>query len=148
MNDAVKTLLTPTVEALGYELVLVQVLARGGDQLLRLYIDAPAGIVVEDCERVSRQVAAVLDVEDPIPGAYTLEVSSPGLDRPLVTPAHFERHLGHRVRVKAAVAIAGQRNFTGVLVAAGDDEIEIAGDEARWRLPFAQIESARLVPEL
>ncbi|MDY6814125.1 MAG: ribosome maturation factor RimP [Pseudomonadota bacterium] len=148
MNDAVKTLLTPAVEALGYELVLVQLLGRGGDQLLRLYIDAPAGIGVEDCERVSRQVAALLDVEDPIPGAYTLEVSSPGLDRPLVTPAHFERHLGQRVRVKAAVPIDGRRNFTGVLVAAGDDEIEIAGDEARWRLPFAQIETARLVPEL
>lgn len=141
-------LLEPTVEAMGYELIEVELRLSPKRSLLRLYIDGSDGIDLSDCERVSHQASGLLDLEDPLPGAYTLEVSSPGLDRPLVKVGHFRRFIGKRVKVRTALPIEGRRNFTGYLVEVGDDSIEVDVDDRRWRLTLTDIERARLAPEL
>lgn len=141
-------LLEPTVDHLGYELTDLELKLGGRDGLVRLFIDAQDGIGVEDCETVSRQVSAILDVEDPIPGNYTLEVSSPGLDRTLTKPAHFQRFMGEDVRVKLRFPLDGRRNFRGALAAADDENIEVVVDGESHSLPLSTIESARLVPQV
>lgn len=146
-GDLIK-LLEPTVDHLGYELTDLELKLGGRDGLVRLFIDAQDGIGVEDCETVSRQVSAILDVEDPIPGNYTLEVSSPGLDRTLTKPAHFQRFMGEDVRVKLRFPLDGRRNFRGALAAVDDENIEVVVDGESHSLPLSTIESARLVPQV
>jgi len=143
---ALKHLLAPTVEGLGYELFGVELLGSRRQRLLRLYIDHADGIDVEDCARVSRQVSSLLDVEDPIGDAYTLEVSSPGLDRPLLEPAHFERFAGEQVRIQLDELLDGRRKFVGRLLGVQDDQVMIEIDGQTWRVPLARIDKARLVP--
>jgi ribosome maturation factor RimP len=132
---------------LGYEFVGVEYLPAGSRTVLRLYIDSSHGITLEDCEQVSRQVSAVLDVEDPIPGHFTLEVSSPGIDRPLFTPEHFRRFAGETVRIRVGTPLAGRRNFTGRLLGASDEEVILVeeGGEER-RIPFGEVKRANLAP--
>lgn len=143
-----RRLLEPGVKALGFELVDVELEGRGQRATLRVYIDSPEGITVDDCADVSRQLSAILDVEDPIAGSYVLEVSSPGLDRPLVAPADFRRFAGETVKVKTAAPIAGQRNFKGRLAEVGEDGVMIESEDGQQhRLAFAAIERARLVPK-
>ena len=139
-------LLEPAIERLGYELADLELKLGGRDGLLRIFIDKEDGIDIEDCEAVSRQVSAILDVEDPLPGHYTLEVSSPGLDRTLTKPAHFERFMGEDVRVKLRFPLDGRRNFRGALKAANEEQIEVEVDGQSFSLPLATIESARLIP--
>lgn len=141
-----QALLEPVVTALGYELVGIEQVTGGRRGLVRLYIDQPAGVTVDDCERVSRQVSAVLDVEDPIAGGYVLEVSSPGLDRPLYTPAHFARFAGRRARLKLRSPLAGdQRNVTCTLLGADDDNVRVEVEGVEHRIPLVQIARARLI---
>ncbi len=138
------------VEALGYELVGVELLTRAqGGHLLRVYIDRSDGIGLDDCERVSHQISGVLDVEDPIKSDYALEVSSPGLDRPLFEKAHFERFSGQVARVKLSAALNGRSNYKGVIVGIDGDAVllKVEAESDAVRLPYAQIASARLVPE-
>lgn len=147
-ND-LRALLEPSIQALGFELVDVELGGRGGEGArLRLFIDSAKGVNVDDCARVSRQVSAVLDVEDPIAGRYLLEVSSPGLDRPLVKRDDYLRYVGAIIRAKTTEPILGRKNFTGRLLAVGDDRIEVEVDKEVYDLAFANIEKARLVPEL
>ena len=141
-------LLEPVVEQLGFELADIEVRLGGQDGLLRLYIDKDGGIDVEDCQSVSRQVSAILDVEDPLPGNYTLEVSSPGLDRTLTKPAHFQRFMGEDIRVKLRFPLEGRRNFRGALKSANEENIEVEVDGESHSLSLATIESARLVPSV
>jgi ribosome maturation factor RimP len=129
MKAELEELIEPTVVNLGYELSDLELKLGGRDGIVRVFIDKPEGVDLTDCEIVSKQLSAVLDVEDPLPGHYTLEVSSPGLDRKLTKPSHFQRFLGETVRVKLRFPLAGRRNFRGTLSAA-----------------IAAIESARLVP--
>ena len=140
-------LLSPAVEAQGCELLGVQISRGRRHTVLRLFIDTEAGITVEDCERVSHQVSGLLDVDDPLEGAYHLEVSSPGDDRPLFLREHFERVQGERVRVRMAVPVSGRRSFTGELMAVSADEIRVREAEMEWDLPFSQISMARLAPQ-
>ncbi|MCC5861212.1 MAG: ribosome maturation factor RimP [Gammaproteobacteria bacterium] len=140
--------LEPLVESLGYELVDVECRVGGRDGVLRVFIDAEDGITLEDCERVSRQVSAWLDVEDPIPGQYRLEVSSPGLDRVLRTPAHFAHFSGEEIKVELAQPLEGRKRFRGRLEALDGEVIVVQVDGVLWRLPLAMIEHARLVPVL
>jgi len=147
-----RSLLEPGVSALGFELVDVELAGQGRQATLRVYIDSPEGVNVDDCAEVSRQLSALLDVEDPLPGGYTLEVSSPGLDRPLVTPAHYRRFAGALVKLTLARPLDGRRKFKGRLVEATDDyaviEAEGAGGQPeRFTLAYADIERARLVPK-
>ena len=145
MDDKLGTLLEPVVEAAGFELVHLE-FVTGKQSVLRLYIDAPGGIEVDDCEQVSREVSAVLDVEDPLPGNYHLEVSSPGLDRPLTKPAHFERFAGEEVRVWLREALEGRKKFKGVLRAHDQGCLRIAVDDGELELSLDDIEIVRLVP--
>lgn len=135
------------VAGLGCELVGVETRTGGDSGLVRVYIDTPAGVTVEDCERVSRQVSALLDVEQPMRGPYTLEVSSPGLDRPLFTPDHYRRFIGHRVKVSLVRLHEGRRHVTGLLEAADDHGVTLAEGEARFVLPHELIARGRLVPD-
>ena len=139
-------LLEPVVDSLGYELVLLEFVGQGRAATLRLFIDAPDGIAVEDCEKVSREVAATLDVEDPITQAYQLEVSSPGLDRPLVKPQHFERFCGESARIETFAPIDGRRRFRGVLEGCENGVVRLRTDQGDFALPLSAIERARLVP--
>jgi ribosome maturation factor RimP len=148
MREELLRLLEPAVELLGYELVDVEFAPAGGRGVLRVYIDAANGISLDDCERVSRQLSPVLDDADPIPGAYQLEVSSPGFDRILRKREHFERFVGSRVKVQTSVPLeGGRRRFTGRLLEADAEAIALEVDGARIRLALDQIQKARLAPE-
>lgn len=145
-GDELRKLLEPNVERLGYELTDLEVNLSGGGGVLRLFIDQAGGVGLEDCEKVSRAVSVLLDVEDPIPGRYDLEVSSPGLDRKLTKIEHFQRFTGETVKVQTRFPIEGRRRFRGRLVATDDTNIVLEVDGAEHRLPLATIDSARLVP--
>lgn len=147
-KTALLDLLETEVASLGYELVDLD-LRIGGDGLLRLYIDAEDGITLDDCERVSHQVSGLLDVEDPIPGYYTLEVSSPGVNRPLRTRAHYRRFAGERAKIELARPREdGRRRFTGLLGSVEDDEFALELDGETVRLRFDDVATARLAPRI
>ncbi len=145
-SEELMQLLGPAVEGLGYELSDLELRIGNRDGFLRVYIDKPEGIGLEDCEIVNRQISTLLDVEDPLPGNYVLEVSSPGLDRRLTKVEHFKRFKGNDIRVKLRFPIEGRKNFRGALRAADEENIEIEVDGKSHSLPIATIESARLVP--
>ncbi|MEN1940669.1 ribosome maturation factor RimP [Luteimonas sp. MJ246] len=149
-------LLSPTVAALGLELLGVEYLpSPGGGALLRLYIDRPGadpaadgqGVGIEDCEAVSREVSAQLDVEDPISSNYTLEVSSPGVDRMLFTPAHFERFLGEQAKVSLKLPQDGRRRLLGRISAVEDGTVTFELDGKPFAVAAGNIDKARLVPD-
>ena len=146
-GDELTALLEPTVERLGYELADLEIRLGGKGGLVRLFIDKAEGIGLDDCEKVSRAVSALLDVEDPIPGHYDLEVSSPGLDRKLSKPAHFRRFVGATVKVQTRFPIEGRRRFRGKLEAAEEDNIVVEVDGESHSLALASIDTARLVPD-
>ena len=141
-------LLEPTIERLGYELIDLEAKLGGKGGLVRLYIDKPEGIDLEDCEKVSLAVSALLDVEDPIPGNYNLEVSSPGLDRKLTKVEHFQRFAGETVKVQMRFPIEGRRRFRGTLVSSDDENIVVEVDGESHSLPLKTIDTARLVPDV
>lgn len=138
-------LLEPTLAAMGYELADLDAHA-GRRGLLRLYIDRPGGVTVDDCQRVSEQVGAWLDVEDPLPGSYVLEVSSPGFDRRLRTAAHFERFGGEQARIELRDALGGRRKFVGKLAGVEGGAVVLEVDGELVRLPLSDIAVARLAP--
>ncbi|MDX1529528.1 MAG: ribosome maturation factor RimP [Gammaproteobacteria bacterium] len=140
-------LIKPAVEALGYELVGVEYRRGRKRALLRVYIDKSDGITLDDCERASHQVSGVLDVEDPIVEQYDLEVSSPGLDRPLFEPEHFERFAGHRVRMRMSPPVDGRRKLSGVLLGIEGDQVRVDEEGNERRIPLESVSVARLVPE-
>ena len=140
-------LLQPLIEDLGYEFVGLEHRSNPKDPVLAIYIDGPEGISLEDCERVSREVAALLDIEDPIPGHYNLEVSSPGLDRPLFTLEQFERFSGHEAQVTAYAPVGGRRKFKGVILGVTDDKLRLDQDGSEVELELGNIAKARLVPD-
>jgi ribosome maturation factor RimP len=149
LRETLTELLQPVVEGLGYELWELEYLPGRGNALLRVYIDTASeqGVTVDDCEKVSRAVSEVLDTADPLPGNYTLEVSSPGIDRPLRTARHFAPYEGETVFVEMAHLIDERRRFKGRLVAAGGDTIEVEVEGRRHVLPIAGIRKAHLAPD-
>ena len=141
-------MLEPLVESLGYELVLLEFSPHKGSAMVRLFIDAPGGITLGDCEKVSREVEGVLDVEDPIPQNYRLEVSSPGLDRPLVKLAHYERFAGSVAKVQLVAPRNNRRKFQGVLKGVKDGRVVLdTADAGTVEFGLDEIERARLVPD-
>lgn len=140
-------MLESAAEAVGYELIDVEIVGRGSDAVLRVYIDAPGGITVDDCAQASRQISAVLDLEDPIAGQYALEVSSPGLDRPLVKAEHFERVIGQKVKVTMHDYHLGRRRFAGELIAVTGSVVQVDVDGEVYELPIDDMDRARLDPQ-
>lgn len=148
VEERIMRLLEPTVSALGYELLGIEYLGQGKHSRLRLFIDSPDGIGLADCEKVSRQVSGILDVEDPVKGHYSLEVSSPGLDRPLFRTAHYAAHIGEQVKLRLRQAVDGRRNFKGRIDAVEDESIYIVTDDGEQvTLVCDEIEKANLVPQ-
>ncbi|MBZ0070190.1 MAG: ribosome maturation factor RimP [Thiohalobacteraceae bacterium] len=144
-----RVLLEPAVTALACELVGIEYRPSGKHGLLRVYIDKPGGVTIDDCSAVSYQVSGLLDVEDPVPGNYTLEVSSPGLDRPLFQAQDFERFTGREVKLRTRFPVDGQRNFKGLLQGLHEQQVVIEQqDGTRVSLSLDQVEQARLVPDL
>ena len=159
-------LVEPVLASLGYELVDVEFAGGGSDVTVRVYIDWPGGeppvgwapgvdeenrsyegIGVDDCEKVSRELSALLDVEDPISSSYALEVSSPGADRILRTPGHFRRFVGERVHVELKQAREGRRRYTGQMTQVDDEGIELNVDGEPVAMSLAEIGKARLAPD-
>ncbi len=145
-EQQLQTMLAPVVTALGYEFWGLEFFTHARQTLLRVFIDRTEGIGVDDCALVSRQLSAVLDVEDPIAAEYTLEVSSPGMDRPLFTLEQFARYIGEHVKVRLRVPFEGRRNFGGRLHGIEGDEIVIADGEHEYVLPIEMIDKAHIVP--
>ncbi len=140
-------MLQPLVEDLGYEFVGLEYNSNPKHSVLRIYIDHGKGVGIEDCERVSRETAALLDVKDPIKTHYNLEVSSPGLDRPLFTPAHFTEFSGQEVKVNLFAPQDGRRKFQGRILAVTDSTVTVDQDGIDVALEFNNIAKARLVPD-
>src|ERR1700721_3996475 len=150
MRDALMRLLEPPIEALGFELLDLELAQAGRGGVLRIFIDRPkpdASVTVEDCAAVSHAVSEVLEIEDPIKGNYTLEVSSPGFDRILRKRSHFERFLGERIFAELKVPIEGRRRFVGRLKSVEGGSIVVEADGQVHDLPLERIHKARLRPE-
>jgi len=140
-------LFEPVVNGMGFELIEIEHFPNPKHGVLRLYIDKPGGVVIEDCSDVSRQISALIDVEDPVSGQFNLEVSSPGLDRPLRRLKDFQRFIGSMVKLKTVMPLDGQRNFKGRLLQADENVLVIETDTEELSLPMNAIEKARIVPE-
>ena len=146
-NAALHALIEPVATAMGFELWGIDHLSQGKHSRLVIYIDHEDGISVDDCADVSRQVSAVLDVEDPLPGEYRLEVSSPGMDRPLFTLDQFARYAGNVVAVKLRLPFDGRRKFQGLLAGVEGDEVLLQIDGEEYCFPIEGIDQARVVPQ-
>ena len=154
IEASLRNMLASGAAALGFELVNAELTGFARRPTLRVYIDGPQGVKIDDCAAVSRQLSAILDVENPLPGAYTLEVSSPGLDRPLVKLDDFRRFVGETVKIRLRQPVVGRKNFTGRLMGVAGEQLMLEGGEAtggvkeQFLLEFADIDRARLVPKL
>jgi ribosome maturation factor RimP len=141
-------LFEPVIESMGYEFVGVEFNAGGGHGTLRVYIDREQGVSLDDCASISHQLSGILDVEEPIKQAYDLEISSPGIDRPLFKIADFEKFSSRTAKIKMALGVQGRKNFKGQLVSVADSKwvvIEVDGEQ--FDLPYADIAKANLVGE-
>lgn len=142
----IEDLLAPVIEALGCELWGLEFLSQGRHSKLRIYIERDEGVSVDDCERVSREVSDLLDVEDLMPTAYTLEVSSPGMDRILFRPAQYQDHVGEQVDVRLDYPFEGRKRFIGILAGLENDEVLLRIEDEEYVFPLASVQRARLVP--
>lgn len=146
--SALTELFEPVINALGFKLWGIEYIPQGRHSLLRVYLDKEGGIDIEDCAQASRQISSILDVEDPISGEYTLEVSSPGLDRMLFTLDQFREYAGWMVKVRLAENFEKRRNFTGQLKAVENDEIVLIVGDEEYTIPYELIEKAHLVSQV
>jgi len=142
-----ESMLAPVVEGLGYELWGIEFRTSGRQSLLRVFIDdAENGVGVDDCEKVSRQISGVMDVEDPIQAEYTLEVSSPGMDRPLFYLKQYEAYVGHQAQIRLRMAFDGRRKFRGLIKGVEGSDVVLVVDDHEYLLPFESIDRANIVP--
>jgi ribosome maturation factor RimP len=147
ITEQITTLVEPVLEEMGFELVDVEYLGAGGRRVLRIYMDRPGGVTLDDCVRVSRQIGVLIDVKDLISQRYVLEVSSPGLDRRLKNEKDFAWAMGKIVKVRMKIPVGGRRNFTGRLLRIKDGVIVVAVEKMEALLPIQEIEKANLVYE-
>ena len=147
LEQRLTEMLTPSVEDLGYELVGIEYIRAGKHSTLRIYIDQEEGILVDDCAAVSRQVSAIMDVEDPITNEYTLEVSSPGLERPLFSAAHYQAFIGEEVKVQLRMPIQNRRRWKGIISSVDGEIICINVDGSEERFALSNIQKANIVPK-
>ncbi len=146
--ESLMAMLSPAVAAVGFELWGVEFFQQGRHSVLRLFIDGPEGVGVDDCATVSHQVSGVLDVEDPIAGEFTLEVSSPGWDRPLFTLPQYTRFIGSEVSVRLASPLNGRRRYKGIIRQTTDDAVELLVEGAAVLIPFAAIDKGNIEPNV
>jgi ribosome maturation factor RimP len=144
--EQLQALLAPVVVALGYECWGIEFSAQGRHSMLRVYIDKEGGVLVDDCAIVSRQISGVLDVEDPISSEYTLEVSSPGMERPLFTIEQFAAFAGEQVKIKLRSPFEGRRNFQGLLRGVEEQDVVVQVDDHEYLLPIDLIDKANIIP--
>ena len=147
IQQEIEQLVRPSIEAMGLELWGLEFSKQGHSGLLRVYIDKPEGILIDDCEQVSRQVSALLDVNDPIPGQYQLEVSSPGMPRPLFYPEQYARYVGEGIQIRLNQPQDGRRNITGTIVAVEGDTLILAEGDVERPFLFSNITKAHLTVE-
>ena len=147
-EQKMQIMLEPTVEALGFELWGIEHISQGRHSVLRVYIDSENGIGVEDCAAVSQQVSAILDVEDPITGEYTLEVSSPGMDRLLFKLEQFTGYIGEQIELRLRIPFEGRRKFKGVLKGIEGEDVIVQVDDHEYLLPYSAIDKARVEPRI
>ena len=147
-EQQITDMLEATIEALGFDLWGVEYLSQGRHSLVRIYIDAQKGISVDDCAAVSSQVGSVFDVEDPISGEYTLEVSSPGMDRLLFRLDQYAGYIGEKVELRLRSAFEGRRKFKGILKGIEGDDVVIQVDDHEYLLPHSAVEKARVQPRI
>jgi ribosome maturation factor RimP len=140
-------LIDPVVEGLGYECVGVEYSSHPKNGFLRVFIDKEGGVQMEDCTKVSHQISGVLDVEDPISGEYNLEVSSPGMDRPIFKVQQFERFIGQTVQVNLFKPVDGRRNIKGVVEKVEGDDIFLQQDGQTYKVAFQAMSKARIEPD-
>ncbi|MES2822157.1 MAG: ribosome maturation factor RimP [Pseudomonadota bacterium] len=145
-QELLQEMIAPIITSLGCELWGLEYLTQGRYTTLRIFIDAPNGVSLEDCEKVSRQISAVMDVEDPIQGEYTLEVSSPGMDRPLYTFAHYARYVGETINLRLRMARDGRRRFKGEILKAENNEVLIAVEGKEYLFAVDAIDKANIEP--
>lgn len=143
-----QNLLEPTITALGFELWGIEYILQGRHSMLRVYLDKEGGIDIEDCAAASRQISSILDVEDPISGEYTLEVSSPGMNRNLFSLAQFSEYLGWHVSLRLTENFENKRKFTGQLKAVEDDEVVLIIGDEEYSIPYELIDKANLVSQV
>lgn len=148
MSAQLRSLIEPVVTGMGFELWGVEYLTQGRYSVLKIFIDSENGIDVDDCASVSRQVGSLLDVEEPLRGQYTLEVSSPGLDRRLFTFEQFDLMKGFQVKLKLNKPFDGKKRFTGLLVGTEDKEVVLRVGEEETLFPYEMIDRANVVPEI
>jgi ribosome maturation factor RimP len=141
-----ETLLAPTVAALGLRVWGVEYLGQGKHSLLRIYIDRDEGVTIDDCELVSKQVSEVLDVEGTLTSSYTLEVSSPGMDRLLFKPEQYAESIGETVDVRLNYPFEGRRRVVGALTGLENDEVVVQVEDSEYQIPLSNVQRARIVP--
>ncbi len=144
-QDLLRDLIEPVVTALDCELWGVEYNSQGRHTMVRVYIDGPDGVSIDDCANVSRQLSSVFDVEDPITGEYNLEVSSPGMDRPLFSLAQYAQFIGEQLQVRLRTSFEGRRKFSGQLTGVEGDEVVLVVDEHEYLLPFDSIDKASVI---
>ncbi|MGQ0792681.1 MAG: ribosome maturation factor RimP [Deltaproteobacteria bacterium] len=142
--DAVAKVLDPLLMGEGFELVHIEYRGEGRGKVLRIFMDKAGGITIDDCAKISRELSSLLDVHDVVPGAYTLEVSSAGLDRPLSKPRDFERFAGKKVKIKTRNQIGARKVFTGRLIGFIDNTVTVEVDKVNYSIPYGEIEKANL----
>lgn len=143
--NKIQTLVEPVLKEIGCEWVEGKIVFEHGRRILRLLVDKEGGVTVGDCEKVSREVGVLLDVEGAVDDRYVLEVSSPGINRPLVKEADYQKFLGKMASIKTREPIDGRRNYKGVLQKLENSEVEILIDGKIYRVPLALVEKAKLV---
>ncbi|MEP4486785.1 MAG: ribosome maturation factor RimP [Halioglobus sp.] len=147
-EQKMQIMLEPTIEALGFELWGIEHISQGRHSVLRVYIDSDNGIGVEDCAAVSQQVSAILDVEDPITGEYTLEVSSPGMDRLLFKLEQYSGYIGEQIEMRLRTPFEGRRKFKGILKGIEGEDVVVHVDDHEYLLPFSAVDKARVEPRI
>jgi ribosome maturation factor RimP len=147
VQDDIERLLEPIIESMGYELWGCEYLAQGRHSLLRVYIDKEGGVGIADCEQASRQISALLDVEDPIPGHYSLEVSSPGVPRPIFRQAQYHRYIGQVIHLKTFKPVLGKRKFIGTILSVSDAAFVLDMGGLQQEFNFSDIVKANLTGE-
>ena len=145
--EVLQQIVEPAIKALGFQLWGIEYIGQGRHTLLRIYIDKEGGINIEDCVEASRHISSILDVEDPISSEYTLEVSSPGLDRILFTLEQFQAHIGEVIKVRLTEGFSGRRNFSGELKNAENNEIVLVVGEEEFAIPYELVEKANVVSD-